>query len=133
MGIRLKPQGESMGLTHIAVQLRSSGSKNAYSANFVVDTGATDSMVPASELKRIGIEPVGKKTYELASGELVEYEIAFAEFAFMGDIIVSRVIFGPDNGEPILGVIALELVGVVVDPLSQKLKKLPALPLKRVA
>jgi len=29
-----------------------------------------------------------------------------------------------------LGVLALEAVGVVIDPSSQKLKKLPALPLK---
>ena len=50
----------------------------------------------------------------------------------MDETIVSRVIFGPDNAEPILGVLALETVGVVVDPSSQKLKKLPALPLKRV-
>jgi predicted aspartyl protease len=130
------PQGESnMGLTHIAVTLRSFGkntvsANDTFSANFLVDTGATDSMAPAAELTRIGIQPTGKKTYELASGELEEYDVAFAEFSFMDDIIISRVIFGPDNIEPILGVIALESVGLIVDPVSQKLKKLPALHLK---
>jgi len=121
-----------MGLTQVAVKLRNRDSNDAFSASFLVDTGATDSMVPASELRRIGIEPNGKKTYELASGELQKYEVAFAEFSFMDETIVSRVIFGPDNAEPILGVLALEAVGVVVDPLSQKLKRLRALPLKRV-
>ena len=104
-----------MGLTHVAVKLRNGDSNDAFSASFLVDTGATDSMVPASELRRIGIEPNGKKTYELASGELQKYEVAFAEFSFMDETIVSRVIFGPDNAEPILGVLALEAVGVVVD------------------
>jgi len=121
-----------MGLTHVAVKLRNRDSNDAFSASFLVDTGATDSMVPASELRRIGIEPNGKKTYELASGELQKYEVAFAEFSFMDETIVSRVIFGPDNAEPILGVLALEAVGVVVDALSQKPKRLRALPLKRV-
>jgi hypothetical protein len=41
-----------------------------------------------------------------------------------------RVIFGPDNIEPILGVTALESVGVVVDPANQTLKRLPAISLK---
>jgi predicted aspartyl protease len=51
----------------------------------------------------------------------------------MDETIKARVIFGPDNAEPILGVVALEAVGLVVDPTSGKLKKLPALPLKRSA
>jgi hypothetical protein len=38
--------------------------------------------------------------------------------------------FGPENTEPILGAIALESAGVMVDPVSQTLKKLPALSLK---
>ena len=119
-----------MGLTHVAVQIRNRETTDTFSANFLVDTGATDSMVPACELVRIGIKPNHKKTYELANGELAKYDVAFAEFSFMDETIVSRVIFGPDNAEPILGVLALEAVGVVVDPSSKKLKKLPALPLK---
>jgi hypothetical protein len=51
----------------------------------------------------------------------------------MDDTIVARVIFGPDDAEPILGAIALELAGVMVDPVNHVLKKLPAISLKRVA
>ena len=122
-----------MGLTHVAVKVRNRDSDDTFSANFLVDTGATDSMVPACELLRIGIKPNHKKIYELASGELIKFDVAYAEFSFMDDTIESRVIFGPDNAEPILGVLALEAVGVVIDPSSQKLKRLPALPLKRLA
>ncbi len=48
----------------------------------------------------------------------------------MGEITAGRVIFGPDNAEPILGVTALESVGFTIDPASRTLKKLPAIPLK---
>ncbi len=41
-----------------------------------------------------------------------------------------RVIFGPDDVEPILGVTALESVGITVDPANRTLKRLPAIPLK---
>ena len=122
-----------MGLTHVAVKLRNRDSNDEFNASFLVDTGATDSMVPACELKRIGINPTGKKTYELANGELQEFDIAYAELSFMDETMISRVIFGPDNTEPILGVIALESAGFIVDPKNQTLRKLRARPLKRVA
>jgi hypothetical protein len=35
--------------------------------------------------------------------------------------------------EPILGVTALESVGIVVDPANKTLKRLPAIPLKLIA
>ena len=121
-----------MGLTHVAVKVRNRDSNDEFSAKFLVDTGATDSMVPASELKRIGIKPTAKKTYELASGELKQFEVAYAELTFMGETMTSRIIFGPDNSEPILGVIALESHGLAVDPSSRTLRRLPALPLKEI-
>jgi predicted aspartyl protease len=105
-------------------------SRKKYRASFLVDTGATDSMAPASELRRAGIRPRGRKTYEQADGSLVDYEYGFAEMEFMGVVIAGLVIFGPDGVEPLLGVTALESAGMVVDPVSQQLKRLPAVPLK---
>lgn len=119
-----------MGLTHVAVEVRNRDSNETFSANFLVDTGSTDSLVPAHELKRIGIEPIAKKTYEVATGELQEFDVAYAEVTFLDETLTSRVIFGPDNAEPILGVIALESMGVIVDPVNQTLKKMPGLSLK---
>ena len=67
-----------MGLTRVSVTLRVPGSANdSYEAAFLVDTGATDSMAPASELTKIGIVPVGSKTYELADGTRVEHTFAW--------------------------------------------------------
>jgi clan AA aspartic protease len=106
------------------------GGTNEYSANFGVDSGATDTFAPAAELRKIGVEPVGKNAYELADGSLQEYEFGLVDIAFMGEITAGRVIFGPDNAEPLLGVTALESVGIVVDPANQTLKRLPAIPLK---
>ena len=65
-------------------------------------------MVPACELKRLAFNHPPKKPYELANGEIHRYEVAWVELSLMDETIVSRVIFGPDNAEPILGVMALE-------------------------
>lgn len=120
-----------MGLTHVAVKIGNLGSNNLYDAEFLVDTGAIDSMAPASELRRVGIEPVGKRTYELASGELQEFEYGLAKLRFMDEITSTDIIFGPENTEPILGVMALENAGFIVDPKNQTLRKLRARPLKQ--
>lgn len=120
-----------MRLTHIDVNLRRIGGGETYTATFLVDTGAVHSMASASELTRIGIQPVGNRTYETASGERVEYEYGVVEMEFLNEIVHSPVIFGPDDTEPLLGVIALESAGFIVDPKSQMLKKLAALPLKQ--
>jgi hypothetical protein len=45
-------------------------------------------------------------------------------------VVARRVIFGPDDAEPILGVTALESVGITIDPANRTLKRLPAIPLR---
>jgi clan AA aspartic protease len=120
----------NMGLTHVAVKLRSFVSNGTYEAEFLVDSGATDSLVPAAELTKIGVQPVGRMAYELANGAIEEYQFGLAEISFMNEVTAGRVIFGPDNAEPILGVTALESVGVVIDLANRTLKRLPAIPLK---
>ena len=122
-----------MGLTHVAVQLLSPDSNDTFTGNFLVDTGAWDSLVPASELSKIGIKPTGKRAYELATGEIAEYQIGLARFSFMNEEVTAPVIFGPEEAEPLLGVTALELAGFIVDTVNQTIKKLTVFPLKRVA
>ncbi|HEX6728995.1 MAG TPA: hypothetical protein VF074_03245 [Pyrinomonadaceae bacterium] len=117
-----------MGLTRITVVLKSVGNPNkSYEADFLIDTGAIDSMAPAARLRSIGVVPVGKRDYKLADGTTQSLEFGLAEISFMNEITAGRVIFGPDNVEPILGVTALESVGVTVDPANQKLRRLPAI------
>ncbi len=120
-----------MGVTHVTVAMKGLRSPTGtYEADFLVDTGATDSLVPARELRQVGVQPVGTTVYELADGTIQEYPFGLVEITFMGEITAGRVIFGPDNAEPLLGVTALESVGITVDPANRTLKRLPAIPLK---
>jgi clan AA aspartic protease len=120
-----------MGLIHVTTTLRAGEkARKKYVSEFLVDTGATDSLAPANELRRAGIKRRGRVAYELADGQTVEYDFGLAEIEFMGEITSGRVIFGPDNAEPLLGVTALESVGILVDPANRTLKRMPAIPLK---
>ena len=72
----------------------------------------------------------GKMIYELANGRKEEYDFGLAEIEFMEELTSGRVMFGPDDAEPILGVTILESVVILVDPIKQILKRMPAIPLK---
>jgi len=120
-----------MGITQVKVTIRSLDKPtDTYEAPFLVDTGATDSLVPTSELEKIGIDRLGKMSYELADGTVKEFDYGIARIEFMGEITAGRVIFGDRPSDPILGVTALESVGILIDPANKTLKKLPAIPLK---
>lgn len=97
---------------------------------FLVDTSATDSLVPRQHLEAIGVHPEAQRTYVLADGSEIRMDIAVARIELMGEIVGSTVLFGDEKAEPLLGVTALESLGIEIDPLNQQLKKLPAVRLK---
>ena len=131
MKYNVRREENAMGLTHVTVALKAIRTPNGlYEADFLVDTGATDCLAPGSELKKIGVQPIGTTVYELADGSVHEYPFGLVEITFMGEVTAGRVIFGPDDAEPILGVTALESVGITIDPANRTLKRLPAIPLK---
>jgi clan AA aspartic protease len=119
-----------VGLTHVPVTIRNLITRDAFTIKFLIDTGSTESMVPASELRKIGIEPGISRTYELANGQLEEFDIAAAEISFLDETVYGEVLFGPDNAEPLLGALVLQAAGLVVDPRNETIRKLPAKPLK---
>ena len=122
-----------MGITQVTTTVRNPANPaKSWEGLFLVDTGAVDCLAPAKHLHAIGLRPMGKRTYELADGTEVAFEIAVAQVEFMGDVVGATIIFGPDDAEPILGVTALESVGIEVDPQNQRLKRLPAVRLKRI-
>jgi len=64
-----------MGLTHVTVQLHTmNGAGGEYEADFLVDTGASDSMAPAPALEQAGFHPIGSMAYELADGTTGTHE-----------------------------------------------------------
>ena len=120
-----------MGMTHVTVQVSDVARQGTpFHDEFLVDTGSMHCLASRSKLDAAGITPDGKRVYELANGQTVEFEIGFAHVKFMGDETVTEIIFGPEKAESILGVLALESTGLVVDPVTNELKRLHAMPLK---
>ena len=123
-----------MGATHVTVRITNPADPDRFCEGlFLVDTGATDSLVPRPYLEAIGLELKGRRVYELADGSELIVDVTVAEIEFMGEIVGGTVIFGEADAEPLLGMTALESVGIEVDPVNQRLKRLPAVRLKGLA
>ena len=124
---RTVKEGEGVvGETHITVAIRNPADpERVWEGEFLVDTGATDTLVPRQHLESIGIVPEGQRVYGLADGNETRFDIAGARIEFLGELAWGTVAFGAENAEPLLGVTVLESVGFQVDPHNQTLNKLP--------
>ncbi len=120
-----------MGVTQVTVTIRNPADPTrAWEGLFLVDTGAIDSLVPRQHLEAIGLKPKAQRVYELADGSEVKMDITTGDIEFMGEIVGGTIIFGDSDTELLLGVTALESVGIEVDPRNQRLKRMPATRLK---
>ena len=51
---------------------------------FLVDTGATDCLVPRRHVEAIGLEPEGERIYGLADGREIRMSIIVGRIEFLG-------------------------------------------------
>ncbi|MCY4068115.1 MAG: clan AA aspartic protease [Acidimicrobiaceae bacterium] len=112
-----------MGATYVDVKVSNPAApEQAWEGEFLVDTGASHSVVPRKHLEAIGVKPVRQREYEMADGSVKPFDVAPAVLEFMGVPTTGSVIFGDSEAEPLLGFIALEDAEMEVDPLRECLK-----------
>lgn len=87
-----------------------------------VDTGAMYTVLPRQTLEELGFKPVGKRRFKLADGRVIEREVGIAGVGAKGRVAYTTVVFGEREDEPVLGVTALEELGLEVDPATRELR-----------
>ena len=97
------------------------GAEGLEAVEALVDTGATTTVVPGSVLRRLGISPTRRETFEYAGGERVELDMAEARARVAGRETTTWVIFGKEGSAALLGAYTLKGVFLGVDPYGQKL------------
>ncbi len=119
-----------MGAIHTNATIRNPAQPDRiWEGHFLVDAGATDTLVPGDCLEAIGIEPEAQRVYVLADGREPRMDITDGRIEFMGEIVGCTIVFAEEGTEPLLGVTALESAGIEVDPNNQQLTKLPSVRL----
>ena len=119
---------ETMGVFWQTVNVGNPQGGDLVEIDAMVDTGAADSMFPASLLAGIHLQPVRFLEYTVADGRRVEFPYGQALIKINDETWTCPVIFGPDD-EALLGATTLEIFKLLVDPNSQSLRPADAWPL----
>ena len=115
-----------MGLTHIRARVSNPARPRAASTlRFLVDSGAVYSVVSGTILKRLGIRPHSSRKFILADGTEITRPIGDATFRIGESSGTSPVIFGEKGDASLLGMVSLESLGLVLDPMKRVLRPLP--------
>jgi len=117
-----------MGMTHVEAEVANPDSPDRpATVVFLVDSGAVYTVIPAARLRALGIEPTGERTFFLANGQPVKRRIGEARITFEGQTATCVVLFGEEGDSALLGVTTLENLGLIFDPMRQKIMPLPML------
>ena len=100
--------------------------------NFLIDSGAVYSLVPEKQLKLLGLRPYRTVDFALADGTTITRQVGDAYFEYNGEGGPAPVIFGEKGDEPLLGVTALESLGLVFNPFKRELYPMRMLLCKTV-
>lgn len=119
-------KGGGIGLTVLDVEVGNPARPGVRrTVEFLVDSGAVYSVVPAPVLKALGIKPLSKQEFRLADGSKIVRRKGIALFKY-GDLVGGAdVIFGEAGDSRLLGALTLEALGLALDPLKRQLKPLP--------
>ncbi|ADN49781.1 hypothetical protein [Vulcanisaeta distributa] len=112
-----------MGIVRVKFRVYNPADMSRYvDVDGIVDTGAVYSVIASSFLNSIGIKPLEKRRF-LAFGGYVERNVGGAIIEVMGRRGAVTVIFGEEGDINVLGVTALEALGLEVDIVRGTLKE----------
>ena len=110
-----------MGITYIDGHVRGPVGKE-HPVRFLVDSGATYSLLPQSVWEAIGLEPKRRMSFALADGTPVERHVSECYVLLPQGDGHTPVILGQGDDEALLGVVTLEILGLVFHPFNRTLQ-----------
>ena len=110
-----------MGVTYIEGQVKGVSGKQEH-VKFLVDSGATYSLLPKTVWKTIGLKPKRKLSFTLADGTTIKRSVSEAFIIFPQGEAHTPVILGEEDDEALLGVVTLEIMGLVLNPFDRTLR-----------
>jgi len=108
-----------MGITYI--EATATGPTGSRTLNFLVDSGATYSLLPLEIWTAIGLTPKRRATFALGDGSRMERDISECHIALSMGEGHSPVVLGEPGDDALLGVVTLENLGLVLHPFTRTL------------
>mgnify|MGYP001611565925 CR=1 FL=1 len=110
-----------MGVTYVEGQVKGL-SEERVTVRFLVDSGATYSLLPKVVWKTLQLLPQRRVSFTLADGTAIERDVSEAYVQFPQGEGHTPVILGEEGDEALLGVVTLEILGLVLNPFDRTLR-----------
>ena len=92
-----------------------------------VDTGSTYTWIKRENLEELGLKPMGKRGFRPIEGKIIERDIGEAVIECLGRKATTIVVFAEEKDYEVLGLHALEGLGLEVDPITRQLRESEAI------
>lgn len=113
-----------MGITTIKLKVQNPDQKSlVIEDEFLVDSGASITVLPEKLVKKLKIKPSYEKDFILADGKVVKRKIGYALISINGTTAPSPVVLGKKNDSKLLGALTLESMGFALDPFERRIYK----------
>ena len=112
--------GGLMGLTHVAGTVK--GPSGEDTLDFLVDSGATYTILPRSTWKRIGLTPKRTLKFTLVDATKMTRDVSECYIEVTGGEGHTPVVLGKGADEAVLGVVTLEQFGLLFNPFTRTLQ-----------
>ena len=109
------------GSIHADVEVRREGGPYR-TVRFLVDSGASLSVLPWSVWHALGLEPRRAMRFTLADGRTMHRRLSDCRFRFRGIDAPGPVILGQRHDVALLGTLTLEALGLVLHPFERTLR-----------
>jgi len=109
------------------VTLHSPNMSKSEQVELLVDTGSTYTWVSNVVLERLNVETKTARKFKTIDGRLLERKVGEVLMEYMNEKATRMVVFADRGDAEVLGVDALEGLGLEVDPITKKLRKAEAL------
>ena len=108
------------GITYIEGQVKGNNKKGK-TVKFLVDSGATYTLLPQKVWKAIGLKPIREVSFTLADGTSLQRAVSEAYIVLPQGQAHTPVVLGEQGDEALLGVVTLEILGLVFNPFDRTL------------
>lgn len=109
-----------MGVAFVEGRVKGPSNKTE-TVKFLIDSGATYSLLPKAVWEAIGLEPKRKLSFILADGTSLERFVSEAFVVLPEGEAHTPVILGEEGDEALLGAVTLEILGLVLNPFDRTL------------
>ena len=109
-----------MGITYIEGIVSGPTGEQA-TVRFLVDSGATYTLLPYEVWQRLGLSPTREVIATLADGTAIQRRVSECHITLPQGAAHTPVILGEPGDEALLGAVTLEILGLVLNPFTRTL------------